>query len=127
MTDYNIDKLAEILHTLGCKKDHAQDMVEVLDRKPHMCYWYLEQSLSFEYQTDRQEWRNHAKELCEKYKLPSQEFLRFLFQYLEIRQKMDNLRKKYSVKAVEDLAPLLLFDSESWQELRRRCQSSRDA
>lgn len=110
MSDYNIDKLMEILHTLGCKKPHAQNMIEVLDRKPHICYWYLESSFKEDQQIDRNLWRRNAQELCDKYNIQPQEFLRFIYQFLEIRQKLDNLRKKYSVKAVEDLYPLLLFD-----------------
>jgi len=71
MNDYNIDKLAEVLHTLGCKKEHAQQMQEVLERKAHICYWYLEQSFQYEHQLDRNVWRKHAQELCNKYNISS--------------------------------------------------------
>lgn len=110
MSEYNIEKLAEILHTLGCKKPHAQNMIEVLDRKPHICYWYLEASFQNNEQIDRNIWKEYAQELCSKYSMQPQEFLRFIYQFLEIRQKLDGLRKRYSVKVVEDLYPLLLFD-----------------
>lgn len=110
--DYNIDKLAEILHTLGCTIPHAQKMEDLVNgRQTDTCYWYLEISLGYTHQIDKNKWRKYAQELCERYSMSSQDFLRFIYQYLEIRRKLTDLQKRYPAKAVEDLGPFLLFDS----------------
>lgn len=109
--DYNIEKLAEILHTLGCQKPHGERAEELFDPQEGVCYWYCENMLPPEEQAFHNHWRMKAEELCTMYSISSTNMLRFLFEYLELRRKLEELKKRYPAKAVEDLAPLLLFDS----------------
>lgn len=38
--------LVDTLHILLCKHPHVYDMMQLLDRKPNLCYYYLEHDIA---------------------------------------------------------------------------------
>lgn len=103
-------KLAAILHTLSCQKDHAMEMELLLkERHPNVCYFYLEDSLSDPAEClDQQKWEVQASLLCKDLDLPPEDILRCLPQLLELRGKLDQLLDKYPTAA--KFARLVLLD-----------------
>lgn len=106
---YMLTKLAGILHTLSCDKEHAQDMEDLIYRqqKPDLCYFYLEESLVSESRPTHKEWEATASELCDSYNVSPEEILRMLPTLLECRQKIMKIIQK--VPNAEALCRLVLF------------------
>ncbi len=108
VVDYNTDKLAELLHLLGCELTHSERVEDTLHREDNICYWYSENALPEAEQHSRNKWRREAVELCAKYSLTPQDMIRFLYQYIDLRKKVEELKSRYNPILVRDLAPLLL-------------------
>lgn len=43
--DKPLEMLVNLVHLLSCDKPHAEDMMEIRNRKPGHCYYYLEQTM----------------------------------------------------------------------------------
>lgn len=104
-----VDKLANILHTLTCQKEHAQSMEELIYEKqnPDLCYFYLENTLVPEDRVTHKKWEELALELCNNYDMTPEDVLRALPILLECRQKIEGILAK-APNAVE-LCRLVVF------------------
>ena len=108
----NISQLAIMLHTLGCQKEHSDDMQELLKpRVDGVCYYYLEQSLASEDKPDTKYWTEEAQKLCEQLQASPVDAVRIVMALLEIRGKLSELLRRYPTAG--DLARHVLFDGHS--------------
>lgn len=101
-----LSKLANILHTLSCEKEHSFNNLELANRKPGVCYYYVEESTVCD-QIDHEWWEKEAEHLCTDYDLQPSEMLRIIPKLLEIRSELSHLLEKYP--RITELAHLLLF------------------
>ncbi len=114
MTDeriYYTAKLAELLHTVDCTKAHASTVEESLQRQPDTCYYYVEEARPKENQLDRSFWIEKATELVELTGESPYNLFRLSFEIVELRRKLNSLKSRFKVKAVEELSRKLLKDS----------------
>lgn len=104
-----IERLAGILHTLACTKEHATQMESLLDpnRPKELCYFYLEETLVSDERPAHKEWAERALGLCKSCNLTAEEILRMIPVLLECRQKLSPFLTRNPTS--EELCRLFLF------------------
>lgn len=108
--DEMLERLAAVLHTLSCVKEHPERMEALLtSRDQRCCYFYLEESLAdSEQRLDHAAWEREAENLCSRLNLSPTETIRLTSLLLDLRSKLDQVLVRFPSGA--KFARLVLFD-----------------
>ena len=78
-------QLTDLIHALFCKQIHSYEMIELSDKNPNKCYYYLEDGMAdSETQEEYLKWEIATEHLKEKLSLPTDEdALKFIITAME--------------------------------------------
>lgn len=109
-TDEMLERLAAVLHTLSCVKEHPDQMESLLaPRDARCCYFYLEESLAEPSERlDHVVWEREAENLCSRLNLSPTETIRLVSSLLDLRAKLDQVLVRFPTGV--KLARLVLLD-----------------
>ena len=89
-----LKKIAEVLHTIYCQKEHEQDMM--LISKTNKCTYYLENSIENSWELDaHREWISHAQALVSiADPIDASEILQDIVRIYQIVQQLKEINPK---------------------------------
>lgn len=85
--------LTDLLHILLCTKNHASDMMAILDRKDGVCYYYLENDIADgESMSDHTLWKSNIEKFSISMSFKDeQEALEFVQEVIKISHQIQSL------------------------------------
>lgn len=88
-----MNPLVDLLHLLMCQQTHSYDMMDITNRQPHMCYYYLEKDIAGgESMPHHKEWIKVTENFKTTLNFKSdKECLEFVKEVVQIVQKISQL------------------------------------
>jgi len=85
--------LVDLLHLLLCTSVHSYEMLDIVDRKPDICYFYLENDIAEGYEMeDHLKWRVILENFkCDLDLATDQETLNFIRDSIKLTQEYKSL------------------------------------